>query len=171
MAILANAFSLITPDFGLFFWTMLTFVLLWLILGRFAFGPINKSLRERSDSIENSLKLAEKAKAEMAALQSDHQRMLVEATEERARIVQEARFTANALVEEAREKDKIEADRIVASAAEEINNQKMAALIDVKNKSGQMALDIAEKVLRRELQNKNDQEAYVNSLVNEFNQN
>jgi len=67
MAILANAFSLITPDFGLFFWTMLTFALLWFILGKFAFGPIGKSLRERSDAIENSLKMAEKARAEMAA--------------------------------------------------------------------------------------------------------
>lgn len=171
MGILANAFSLITPDFGLFFWTMLTFALLWFILGRYAFGPINKSLRQRADSIEASLKLAEKAKAEMAALQSDHQRMLVEATEERGRIVQEARQTANALVDEAREKAKAEAERIVAGAAEEINNQKMAALIDVKNKAGQMALDIAEKVLRRELQNKGDQESYVRNLVDEFNKN
>jgi F-type H+-transporting ATPase subunit b len=168
MAILANAFSLITPDFGLFFWTMLTFVLLWLILGKYAFGPIGKSLRERSDAIENSLKMAEKARAEMAALQSDHQRLLVEATEERSRIIQEARVTANAVMEEARDKAKEEADRIVASAAEAINNQKMAALIDVKNKAGMMALDIAEKVLRRELQSKNEQEAYINSLVDEF---
>jgi len=168
MAILANAFSLITPDFGLFFWTMLTFALLWFILGKFAFGPIGKSLRERSDAIENSLKMAEKARAEMAALQSDHQRLLVEATEERSRIIQEARVTANAVMEEARDKAKEEADRIVASAAEAINNQKMAALIDVKNKTGMMALDIAEKVLRRELQSKNEQEAYINSLVDEF---
>ncbi len=171
MAILANAFSLITPDFGLFFWTMLTFVLLWFILGKFAFGPINKSLRERADAIALSLKLAEKAREEMAALQSDHQRMLVEATEERARIVQEARLTATNLIDEARDRAKTEADRIVASAAEEINNQKMAALIDVKNKAGNMALDIAEKVLRRELGSRSDQEAYVGSLLQEFKQN
>jgi len=172
MAILANAFSLITPDFGLFFWTMLTFGLLWFILGKYAFGPIGKSLRERSDAIENSLKMAERARAEMAALQSDHQRLLVEATEERSRIIQEARVTANTVMEEARDRAKEEADRIVASAADAINNQKnnqkMAALIDVKNKAGLMALDIAEKVLRRELQSKNEQETYINSLVDEF---
>ncbi len=168
MAILANAFSLITPDFGLFFWTVLTFVLLWFILGRYAFGPINKSLRERSDTIEKSLKMAEKAKAEMASLQSDHQRMLIQATEERNRIVQEARVTANNMIEEAQEKAKEAADRIVASAAQEIENKKMAALIDVKNSAGKMALDIAEKVLRRELQHKNEQETYISSLVDEF---
>jgi F-type H+-transporting ATPase subunit b len=171
MALLASAFSLITPDFGLFFWTVLIFVLLWVILGKFAFGPINKSLRERADSIEQSLRMAEKAREEMAALQSDHQRMLVEATEERGRIVQEARETAAALVEEAREKAKAEAERIVASAAEQINNQKMAALVDVKNSAGKMALDIAEKVLRRELQDKAAQESYINGLVDEFKMN
>lgn len=171
MATLGNAFSLITPDFGLFFWTMLTFVILWVVLGKFAFKPINKSLRERSDSIADALKKADQAKEEMAALQADHEKMLAEASEERSRIIAEARQTAATLVEEAREQATSEKDRIVSQAGEEIHNQKMAALVDVKNQAGQMALDIAEKVLRRELGQRESQETYVKDLVNEYNAN
>jgi F-type H+-transporting ATPase subunit b len=171
MALLANAFSLITPDFGLFFWTMLTFVILWVVLGKFAFGPINRSLRERADSIADALKKADQAKQDMAALQADHEKLLAEASEERGRIISEARQTAATLVEEAREQATAEKDRIVQQAAEEINNQKMAALVDVKNQAGKMALDIAEKVLRRELGQRDAQEAYVQELVNEYRNN
>ncbi|MFT7587887.1 MAG: F-type H+-transporting ATPase subunit b [Limisphaerales bacterium] len=171
MALLANAFSLITPDFGLFFWTLITFCLLWFILGKYAFGPIGKSLKERADKIEGSLRLAEKAREEMSSLQSDHERMKAEAAEERSKIIQIARKTSNDIVEEARVKAKAEADRIVAAASDEIENKKMAAIIEVKNKVGVMSLDIAEKILRRELSNKSDQEGYVSSLVDEFNAN
>jgi len=171
MAILANAFSLITPDFGLFFWTMITFVILWFVLGKYAFKPINKSLRERADSIADALRQADKAKEEMAALQADHQKMLVEASEERARIIAEARQTATALVEEARDQATAEKDRIVQLAGEEINNQKMAVLVDVKNQAGKMALDVAEKVLRRELQNPAEQSQYASDLVKEYRNN
>jgi F-type H+-transporting ATPase subunit b len=171
MAILANAFSLITPDFGLFFWTMLTFVILWIVLGKFAFKPINNSLRERADNIADALKKADQAKEEMAALQAGHEKMLAEASEERSRIIAEARQTAATLVEEAREQATSEKDRIVAQAGEEIHNQKMAALVDVKNQAGKMALDIAEKVIRRELGQRESQEAYVKDLVNEYTNN
>lgn len=171
MAILANAFSLVTPDFGLFFWTLITFLILWFILGKYAFGPIGKSLKDRADKIEGSLRMADKAREEMASLQSDHERMKAEAAEERSKIIKEARNTATDIVEEAKEKAREEADRIVASASEEIENKKMAALIEVKNQVGNMSLDIAEKVLRRELSNKSDQESYVSGLVDEFNAN
>jgi F-type H+-transporting ATPase subunit b len=171
MVLLADSFSLITPEIGLFFWTMLIFVLLWLILGKFAFGPIGKALRDRAQTIEDSLKQAEKARDEMASLQSDHEKMKAEAAEERSRIVREARQTADNMVNDARDRAKEEADRIVASASEQIENQKMAALIEVKNQVGKMSLDIAEKVLRKELQNPEDQQSYVNSLVEEFNKN
>lgn len=168
MVILA---SIITPDLGLFFWTMVIFVLLWLILGRFAFKPIAKALKDRADSIRDSLRQADRAREEMAALQSDHERLLQEAAEERSRIIREARQTATALVTDARDKAKDEADRIVASASERIENQKMAAIIDVKNELGKMTLDIAEKVLRRELHDEKEQRAYVERMLDEFHKN
>ena len=168
MVILA---SIITPEIGLFFWSMLIFILLWLILGRFAFKPIGQALRDRADSIEESLKQAEKARDEMANLQSDHERMMKEAAEESSRIIREARQTGESLVAEARDKAKAEADRIVAQASERIENEKMGAIIDVKNQLGKFSIEIAEKVIRRELQNADDQQKYVQTLVDEFQKN
>ena len=169
--VLLGALDLMIPDPGLFIWTVLLFIILWTLLGKFAFKPIAKALKDREQSIDDSLKAAEKAREEMANLQSDHEKLLQEAREERGKILKEAKEVRDTIINEARDKAKTEAAKIMEETRLEINNQKMAALTEVKNEVGQMALDISEKVLRRELQNKSDQEGYVKELVGNLNLN
>ena len=143
--------ALLTPDLGLIFWTTLIFLVLWFFLGKFAWNPIVNALRDREDKIENSLRQADIARTEMANLKADHERLLNEAKEERAKIIKEAKEIGDSLVNDAREKAKIEAAKIVADAKTEIHNQKMAAIIDVKNIIGTTAINLAKQVIKREL--------------------
>ncbi|MDX1476221.1 MAG: F0F1 ATP synthase subunit B [Saprospiraceae bacterium] len=161
-------FSPIKPDIGLILWTTVIFGLFWLIVGRFAFRPIAEALRKRETDIQNSLDEAKRAREEMSNLQAENEKLLAQAREERARILRDAKDASNRLVSEAKEKAKDEAQKIVTSAKTEIENQKQQALIEVKNQVGNMALDIAGKVLRRELQGDAAQQEFVDKLVKEI---
>ncbi len=156
-----GAFSLITPDFGLFFWTVFIFLLLWFLLGKFAFRPIANALRDRESSIDEALQSAEKARLEMANLKSDNERILNEAKEERVRIIKESKEIGQKIVEEAKDKAKDEANKITNAATEDILNQKMAAILDVKNMIGGATVDMAEKLLKRELKDPKVQKDYI----------
>jgi len=161
-------FNPIVPDVGLIFWSSVIFLAFWFIVGRFAFRPISGALRKRETDIQTALDEAKKAKEEMAALQSDNERILAEAREERARILKESKDAGNKLISESKEKAKEEAQKIVTNAKLEIENQKKQAIEEVKNQVGGMALEIAEKVLRKELSNDSAQKAYVDGLVNDI---
>lgn len=161
-------FNPILPDFGLLFWSTVTFLLFWGIVGRFAFKPIQGALRKREDDIQGALDQAKQAREEMAALQADNDRILAEAREERSRILKESKETGDRMIAESKDKAKAEAQKIVESARLEIENQTKKALEDVKNQVGVMALDIAEKVLRKQLADDSSQRAYVDELVNEI---
>ena len=161
-------FNVIKPDFGLLFWTTVFFLLFWFLIGRFAFKPIVESLKKRTSDIQDALNEAKKAKEEMQALNSKNEALLKEAQEERAKIIKEAKTAKDAIINEAKAKAKEEANRIVSTAKAEIEAQKKAALIEVKNEVGQMALGIAEKVIRKELTGNADQESFVNKLVDEI---
>jgi len=115
--------SLITPSFGLFFWTTIIFLTFWFLMSRFAFKPIAAALKERQDSITDSLAAAERAKEEMAALQSENERIISEAREEKAKILKEAKDTGERFINESKEKAKSEAKKIVddAELIEQIN--------------------------------------------------
>lgn len=167
--ILLADFSVIKPDIGLILWTSVTFLVVWFLLGRFAFRPIQNSLKDRENYIRESLNQAEAAKAEMAALKAENEVILNEAREERSKILKEAKAVKESIINEAKEKAKEEAQRIVSSAKMEIENQKMAAMIDVKNQAGMMALEIAEKVIKKQLTGDSAQEQYANSLVENIN--
>jgi F-type H+-transporting ATPase subunit b len=160
-------FSPIQPGFGLFFWTVLIFGLVWFTLSRVAFKPIAKALREREDSITDALKSADNARAEMAGLQSKNEDLLKKASEERALLLKEAKEAKESIIAEAKTKAKEEAQRIVVNAKAEIENQKMAAITEVKNQMGSIALGIAEKVIQRELKGNAEHEQFVNQLVKE----
>ncbi|HNW00200.1 MAG TPA: F0F1 ATP synthase subunit B [Chitinophagales bacterium] len=166
--VLLGAFDIITPDPGLFIWTVFVFLILLWILNKFAFGPIKSALKKREDSITDALAQAQKAREEMANMKADNEKILNEAREERSRMLREAKEARDLIVSEAREKANAEYNRIVEEAKGAINNQKMAAMIEIKNSVGNMVLEVSEKVLRRELNNKNDQEAYVKQLVDEI---
>lgn len=153
--------SLLEPSLGIFFWTVLIFVLLWTLLGRFAWNPIANALKERENNIAASLAQAEKARDEMSQLQAKNEELLAQAQEERAAIIKEAREIKDSIVNEAKEKAKLEATRIVASAEEEINNQKMAAITEVKNLIGTYAISLAKQVISRDLDNQKAQESFI----------
>ena len=159
--------DLLTPDLGLFVWNLLGFLILFFILKKTAWKPILKSLNEREKGIADSLATAEKVKAEMLQLKGENEALLAKAREERAQLLKEARDTRDKIVNEAREQAKLEAGKIIADAQTAIEQQKMAALTEVKNQVGNLVVEVAEKILRRELADKSQQESYIRQLTNE----
>jgi F-type H+-transporting ATPase subunit b len=159
--------GLLTPGLGLMVWNLIGFLILLFILGKFAWKPILKSLKERETGIADSLATAERVKAEMAQLKSENEALLAKAREERAQLLKEARDTKDKIINEAKEQAKIEANKIIVDASAAIQQQKMAALTDVKNQVGALVIEVAEKVLRRELTDKPQQENYIKQLTGE----
>ncbi len=164
----ATRFWPILPEPGLIFWTVLIFLLFWMLMSKYAFRPIADALAKRNGDIEDALKTAEQARLEMANLKSENEKLLSEAREERAKMLKEAREAGAATVEEAKEKARLEAQKIINNARQEIENQKAQAMREVKNQAGSMAIEIAEKVIRRELKGDASQTSFVNDLVNEI---
>lgn len=151
---------------GLFAWNLIAFLVVLFLLRKFAWKPIISSLNERETKIADSIATADRVKAEMAQMQSENEALMAQAREERAAMLKEAKETRDKMVNEAKEQAKLEANKIVAEAQQAINNQKIAALTDVKNQVGALVVEVAEKVLRRELANKADQENYIKELSN-----
>lgn len=160
--------DLLSPDFGLIFWTVVVFLLTFLILAKFAWKPILKMLDAREKSIAESIESADRIKAEMSQMKSEHEQMLIEAKVERSRILKEAKEAKDQIIAEARDQAKVEARKIIEEAQVAINNQKMAALTDVKNQVGNLALEVAEKILRKELSNKEVHQHYIRQLAEEI---
>ncbi len=156
---------LVLPDVGLVFWSTVAFVVLLFVLGKFAWKPIMKAIDEREQGIEDALSKAEKMKAEITQMASENEALLQKAREERATMVKEAKETADKMVAEAKDKAKGEYDRIVADAQAAITQQKNAALTEVKNQVGALVIEVSEKILRRELSNKTEQESYIKELA------
>jgi len=159
--------DLLIPSFGLIFWTLLVFLIVLWVLKKYAWKPILNSLNTREKSISDSLATAERIKAEMAQLKSENETLLFQAREERATILKEARDTKDKLINEAKEQAKQAAEKIIADAQLTIERNKMAALIEVKNEIGLIVVEISEKILRRELENKTEQEKYIKRLAEE----
>ncbi|MCC6288674.1 MAG: F0F1 ATP synthase subunit B [Chitinophagaceae bacterium] len=159
---------LVLPDPGLLIWSTLAFLILLFVLGKFAWKPIMKAIGEREKGINEAIASAEKIKAEMAQLQSDNEKLLVQAREERAQILNEAKAIKDKIIAEAKEQAKTEAAKIMAETQQAIENQKMAAVVDLKNQVGNLVIEVSEKVLRRELLNKAQQETYIKELANDI---
>ena len=158
---------LLKPEFGLLIWTLVAFLIVFFILKKFAWPAIIKGLKDRHQSIADSLATAERVKAEMAQLKSENEALLAKAREERAQLLKEARETKDKIINEAKDQAKIEANKIITEAQAAINAQKMAALTEVKNQVGKLVIEVSEKVLRKELSNKDSQEAHIKSMVND----
>ena len=159
---LINDFSV-----GLFFWQSLLFIALILLLKKFAWGPILTAVEEREGGIKDALDAAEKAKAEMQALNADNERILAEARIERDALLKEAREIKDGIVNDAKELANTEADKILTTAKDQINNEKMKAMTELKNTVATLSIDIAEKVLRSELTDKKKQEDLVANTLKE----
>ena len=144
------------------------FVALLLLLKKFAWKPILDAVNERETSIKDSLSAAEKARDEMQAVQADNKRILKEARAERDALLSEAKTASIQMINQAKEDAKAEADKITAQAQEMIQNEKKAAVNDLKSQVAQLSIDIAEKVLQTELKDKATQEKLVKLLVDEI---
>lgn len=159
--------QLLTPDLGLIVWTLLAFLVVFFILKKFAWPAIIKGLQERETHIANSIATAEKVKLEMAQLKNDNEALLAKAREERAVMLREAKEIKDKIINDARDEAKVQAAKIIADAHASINNQKMAAITDIKNQVGNLVIEISEKVLRRELQNRADQESFIRQMADD----
>lgn len=157
--------QLLTPAFGLILWTILAFVIVFFILKKFAWKPILESMNKREQGIAESLATAQRVREEMSQLKSENEALLVKAREERGVMLREAKETKDKIINEAKEQAKIETNKIIAEAQSAINQQKMAAVIDLKNQVGNLVVEVSEKILRRQLSDKEEQEKYIRQLA------
>lgn len=160
--------GLLIPDFGLFFWTLLCFLIVLFILKKFAWGPIVKTLHERESGIADSIAAAEKVKEEMKQMQAQNENLLIQAREERTLMLKEAKETKDKIIGEAKEQAKAEAGKIMDDTRLQIERQKNAAMTEVKNEIGKLAVEVAEKILRKQLTGQEAQQGYVQMLAEEI---
>ena len=143
--------AFLNPELGLIFWQLIIFLLVLFLLAKFAWRPILLSLKQREDNIEGALRMADQAKLEMQQLKAGNEKLLADARVERDRTLREAQTMANQLIETAKTKATEEGSRMITQAREAIQQEKNAALAEVRNTAAQLSLDIAERILRREL--------------------
>jgi F-type H+-transporting ATPase subunit b len=160
--------DLLTPGVGLIFWQVVVFLLLFVLLGKMAWKPILNSLKEREHSIQQALDTAEKARHEMSQLKSENEKLLQQAREERDRILREAREVSARMRDEAQHEAKKAADKIVEEARAAINIEKLAAMKDVKIQVAMFSLEIAEKLMRKNLSGDKAQKELVDTYVKDL---
>lgn len=163
--------ELLTPEFGLFFWTLLAFLVVLFILRKFAWKPILKTLSERETGIADSIAAAERVKKEMQEMQAENEKIMADAREQRSKILKEAKDEQERIINKAKDDTKTIADKMIADAQQQIQQQKMAALTEVKNEIGNLAVEVAEKVLRKQLASAESQNEYAKMLVDEIKMN
>ncbi|HYD92011.1 MAG TPA: F0F1 ATP synthase subunit B [Flavobacterium sp.] len=151
--------------FGLFFWQVLIFVLLIILLKKFAWKPILDSVNEREQGIKDALASAEAARKEMHNLQADNQRILQEARLERDAMIKEAREIKEKMIADAKAEAAAQGDKIIEQAKATINSEKNAALAELKTQVAGLSLEIAEKILKNELSNKENQTELVEKML------
>ncbi len=163
--------DLVTPQIGLLFWTVLIFLTLVFLLAKFAWKPILKMVEERTKNIEDALNSAENAKKEMAGLKAENEQIMKEARAERDKIVREAREMKDKIIEESKETAKAEADKILAQARKLIDDEKRAAMNELKDQVASLSIEIAEKILTKELSDKKKQAELIDDILQQSNLN
>jgi F-type H+-transporting ATPase subunit b len=171
MVLLLN--SLVSPAIGLVFWTTVIFLLFFLILKKFAWKPILNAVKARDEMIKGSLASAEKARKEMAKLQSDNEAILKKAREEREGILKEARDVRDKLIAEAKGKASEEAEKLIEKARVGIEREKTIALTDIREQVANLSIEIASKLLGEKLKKTGEQEKLIDNYLKEvdFNKN
>jgi len=163
--------ELVTPGIGLIFWTSVVFIVLIILLKKFAWKPILEAVEKRSNSIEEALNASEKAKAELTELNDEKDKLRKQALADRDALLKEAATTKAKIVSDAKAQAKQETEKILANAREVIKNEKMAAITELKNQVALLSLDIAEKIVKEQLTSSDKQKALVDNLVKEVNLN
>lgn len=159
--------DLITPGLGLVFWTVITFLFLLIILKKFAWKPILGAVSDREEGIKKALASAENARKEMENLHADNERILKEARTERESLLKEARDIKNKMIDDAKDEAQTQANAIIEQAQSAIESEKKAAMAELKNHVAGLSIEIAEKVVRAELSNKDKQIQLVESMLGE----
>ena len=153
--------ELVTPGIGLIFWTSVVFIVLIILLKKFAWSPILKAVDDRNNSINEALSSAEKAKSEMEQLSADNKKILNEALIEREAIIKEARDIKIKTIADAKNNASIEAEKIISSAKEQIKNEKMKAMTELKNEIADISIQMAEKIIKTELKDAKSQKKLI----------
>ena len=163
-----GGFSVMQPDPGLILWTSVIFLLVWVILGRTAFRPIQASLKKRDADIQNALDEAKRAREEIGKMQSQNELLLKEAQEQRATIIKEAKEIREATIKRAEEEAKVKVQAMIAEAKTDVEHMRLELKTSIKNELGNMALDIAEKLVRKELKSNTENTELAQKLVEEI---
>jgi len=160
--------DIIAPQLGLFFWTTLIFLVFFFLLRAFAWKPIMSALNARESRIEESLKMAEAAREEMARLQSDNEALMKEARAERDKLIREASEMRDQIIKDARTEAQEAGAAEREKARMQIDAEKNAALNEIRQTAASLAIEVAEKILRKEFDNKATQEDYARQLVSDL---
>jgi len=159
--------DLVTPDVGLLFWTVVSFAILFFVLKKFAWKPIVGTVNDREQSIKQALESAEKAKLEMQNLHADNERILKEARVERETMLKEAREIKAKMIADAKEEAQTQANKMIEQAQTAIISEKKSAMAELKNHVAGLSVEIAEKMVREELSNKDKQLKLVEDMLGE----
>ena len=163
--------DLLTPAVGTIFWGTIVFVILMLLLAKFAWKPMLTAVKDREQNIADSLELADKTKNEMIQLQAQNENLLKEARVERDNIIKEANEAGKRLVVEAKDIAKEEANNKIADATKAITNEKNAAMAEIKTHIAVLSLEIAEKIIKGQLSSDDRQKTLANQLAEDINLN
>lgn len=159
--------DLLIPDSGLLFWMTLVFVIVFLILWKWGFPAIVKMVNDRKAYIDGSLKKAREANEKLANIQKEGELLLQQAREQQSKILKEASDTRDAIVGKAQDKARDEGARIISDAKTEIQNEKQAAIRDIRNQVAELSVQIAEKILRQKLSGDKEQNELIDRLLDE----
>lgn len=162
-----NLPSILTPDFGLFFWMLVAFLVVFLLLAKFGFPVITKSVEERKNFIDESLRKAHEAQERLANIEQEGESILQEAREKQTQILREAAQTRDAIVEQAQEKARQEGSRLLDEAKTAIAQEKNAAIADIRRQVAALSVDIAGKVLRENLKDDKSQMDLIDRMLDE----
>ncbi len=165
MIILSAGSELINPGIGLVFWMLVTFLILLFLLKKYAWKPILNTVSQREEGIRNALLSAENAKKEMENLKADNEKLLAEARLERDNIMKEAREIKKQILDDAKQKAQENIDKMTLAAKEAIDREKSAVLFEMKNQIADLSVEISEKILKEQLQNKEAQSKLINQLL------
>jgi len=159
--------DIVTPSIGLLFWTSILFLIVVGLLGQFAFKPIVNAIKEREQTIEDQLNAAKSAREEMHNLTKENERLIAEGRAEREKIIAEAKKVASKMIEDAEHKAKHESAKIIAAAQEAIQNEKKIAMAEVRSQVATLSVQIAEKLIKKELERTGAQESLIDAYLKE----
>jgi F-type H+-transporting ATPase subunit b len=160
--------ELVRPDVGTIFWMLLMFIIVLVILKKFAWKPILNALDKREKSIEESLRSADRARKEMEQLKADNEKIIAQARVERDGMLKETKQLSEKILKEAREKASVETKRLIETAREQIENEKAWAVTEIRNQVAELSVDIAEKILREKLKDGKQQKELIDKLLKDI---